>query len=95
MLGKWSKMGHGKGFRTFQEQSIQRASVLIYEICVPVVRVMAVCECESLYVCLWVYVLACICVDAYIHAYTFGTVCNSVYTCRCLFMFVVVCLYTV
>lgn len=45
MLGKWLKMGHGKGFRTFQEQSIQQASVLIYEICGPVVWVMVVCVC--------------------------------------------------
>lgn len=59
MLGKWLKMGHGKDFRTLQEQSIQRVSVLIYEICVPVVWVMAcmcVSLCVSLGVCWPVYV---------------------------------------
>lgn len=80
MLGKWLKMGHGKGFRTFQEQSIQRASLLIYEICVPVVWVTAVCVfsmcvsgCVDLYVC-------------EMHTCMFGAVCNSLYTRRWLFM---------
>lgn len=61
MLGKWLKMGHGKGFRTFQEQSIQPASVLIYEICPRSVGYGCLRVCLSPYppVSIWVKVLTC------------------------------------
>lgn len=82
MLGKWLKMGHGKGFRTFQEQSIQRASVLIYEICAPVVWVMAVCVCVSqdtgvgLRVCRCIHTCLALCVH--------GVVCSCLWLWLCI-----------
>lgn len=53
MLGKWLKMGHGKGFRTFQEQSMQPASIPIYEICPHRISYGCVCMCVSLSPCVY------------------------------------------
>lgn len=103
MLGKWLKMGHGKGFRTFQEQSIQQASVLIYEICVPVEWVIAVsmcvtgcaavsvCVCVHACRCLLMLTVVCIWVTC-VHVYNICLRHKSMYACFTAIQTVCVCI---